>query len=174
MSSGWWITEFEEVTTIFRGGREYYCNTKHKDTSAGVWALRLTIPLFRLPTQRTHVIFSTYLCPVWVVPLYYRATPHRFLGVDEYVVHLYDKYAEGGGMLSRKTFAQVSKSLTVIPYRLYTNCSPSSLAVPPSVGFAQTYFSALLFGLDYNEEFAHMGSVGLGQPCWNCVDVCHS
>lgn len=31
-----------------------------------------------------------------------------FLGVDEYVVHLYDKYGEGGGMLSKKTFAQVT------------------------------------------------------------------
>lgn len=33
---------------------------------------------------------------------------HSFLSVDEYVVQLYDKYGEGGGMLSKKTFAQVS------------------------------------------------------------------
>ncbi|CAM9842756.1 unnamed protein product [Pylaiella littoralis] len=29
-----------------------------------------------------------------------------FLNVDEYVIHLYDKYGQGGGVLSRKTFAQ--------------------------------------------------------------------
>ena len=46
------------------------------------------------------------------------ATDHdSFLGVDEYVVHLYDKYGEGGGMLSKKAFAQV---INVPPCSLHT------------------------------------------------------
>lgn len=36
------------------------------------------------------------------------STWSRFLAVDEYVVHLYDKYGEGG-LLNKKAFTQVGQ-----------------------------------------------------------------
>lgn len=49
---------------------------------------------------------------------------HRFLNVDEYVIHLYDKYGEGGGILSRKTFGQVCCA-----YIIYSLFEESGLSV---------------------------------------------